>query len=250
MPEIDVLDGEWCIKPPAGQNLQIGYSGWSGKVQIVGGEFDAHQIGETADVLYGGDMSGDSAGLGVKLLSADGTKHFAYAVYADDGGAELDAGWVSGIFGSMVIYTAVTPSCNLSAFGVTGQLHVGASVATIGNLCGVYGIAECDGSEAINGNFFGGLFGATLGASATIGSGYYTGGVMIGGNYQGTHTGKAVAIFVQNPTGAKQFDAFAAIGQDSQYAGCVTAGAVGGSQTHKLKIYMGGTLMYIPLNTA
>ncbi len=211
---------------------------------------DQVQIGNTADVLYGGDMSGDSAGDGIQLSSADGTKHFAHAVYADDGGQELGAGWVSSIFGSYVIYTAVTPSCNLSAFGVTGQLHVGASVASIGNLAGVYGIAECDGSEVISANYFGGLFGVTLGASAEIGSGYYCGGVMIGGNYQGTHTGKAVAVFVQNPTGAKQFDAFVALGQDSQMAGCVVAAAVGGSNTHKIKAYLGGTLGYIPWYTA
>jgi hypothetical protein len=195
-------------------------------------------------------MSGDAAGDAILLDSADGKKHFALSVYGDDGGTELGAGWTSAIFGSQVIYTAVTPSVNLSAFGVTGQLHVGASVTSIGNLAGVYGIAECDGSETINANYFGGCFGAVLGGSATIGSGYYTGGIIIGGNYSGTLTGHAVGIFLQNPTSTAKFNAAFAFGQDTAYAGVVTAAAVGGSNTHKLKVYAGGTMYYIPMYTS
>src|SRR3990170_2619427 len=168
-------------------------------------------IGETADILYGGDMTNDTEGMGIPVISADGDQHFALSVYADDAGDELAAGWVSSIFGSMKIYEAVTPSANLSAFGVTGQLHLAASVSTIGNLCGLYGIAE---------------------------------------TVSGTTTGIVVPIFIQNPTSTAQFDAAFAFGQDSQFAGCVTVAAVGGSNTHKLKVYAGGTLYYIPMYTA
>ena len=250
MPEIDILDGIWTVAPPAGKILRIGDT-TNGYFDFMNGRgITKQKIGNTADVLYGGDMSGDSVRMGIVLVSGDGVNHFAQAVYADDGGTKLAAGWVSAIFGSMVIYTAVTPSVNLSAFGISGQLHVGANVASIGILAGVFGVAECDGSEVINANYFGGNFGVTLGASAEIGAGYYCGGIIVGGNLQGTHTGKAVGMFIQNPTGAKQFDGAFAFGQDSQMAGCVTVAAVGGSNTHKLKVYVGGTLMYIPIYTA
>jgi len=207
-------------------------------------------IGETADILYGGDMTNDTEGMGIPVISADGDQHFALSVYADDAGDELAAGWVSSIFGSMKIYEAVTPSANLSAFGVTGQLHLAASVSTTGNLCGLYGIAETVSGVTVTGNFFGAVLGAVLPSGATIASSYYTGGLMIGGNYAGTTTGIVVPIFIQNPTSTAQFDAAFAFGQDSQFAGCVTVAAVGGSNTHKLKVYAGGTLYYIPMYTA
>jgi len=133
--------------------------------------------------------------------------------------------------------------------GLTGRLHIGASVTSIGNLAGVFGVVEGDGSEVITANAFGVLAGFTLGASETIATGYYMGGLMIGGSNNGTTDGKVVAIFVQNPSG-NQFDAFAALGQDSQMAGCVVAAAVGGSNTHKIKMYIGGTLGYVPWYTA
>lgn len=208
-------------------------------------------LGNTNDVTYGGDMSGDTAGTGITLSSADSSKkHFAMAVYGDDNGSELAAGWVSSIFGSFVQYGAITPSANVSMFGVTGQVHVGAAIATIGNIAGVYGIAECDSAVTIAGNMFGGCFGASVPSGTTLSAGYYTGGIIIGGSYGGTISGKAVGIFLQNPGSTKQFDAAFAFGQDSQFAGCVVVAAVGGSQTHKLKVYAGGTLYYIPLHTA
>src|SRR3989304_2981935 len=124
-------------------------------------------IGETADILYGGDMSNDTEGMGIPVISADGDQHFALSVYADDSGDELAAGWVSSIFGSMKIYEAVTPSVNLSAFGVTGQVHAAANVASTGNLAGVFGVAETVSGVTIDANFFGGEFGATLPSGAT-----------------------------------------------------------------------------------
>lgn len=207
-------------------------------------------IGATRDILYGGDMTSDVAGDGIQVISADGDQHFALAVYADDADTELGAGWVSSIFGSMKVYEAVTPSANLSAFGVTGQLHLAANVATTGNLCGVYGVAETVSGVTVTGNFFGAVFGATIPSGATLADGYYAGGIIIGGSYAGTTTGKVVGIFLQNPSSTAQFDAAFAFGQDSQMAGVITAAAVSGSQTHKLKVYAGGTMYYIPLHTA
>ncbi len=207
-------------------------------------------IGQTADILYCGDVSSDTEGMGIPVISADGDQHFALSVYADDSDNELGAGWVSSIFGSMKIYEAVTPSANLSAFGVTGQIHLAASVASTGNICGLYGVAETVSGVTVTANFFGAVLGATLPSGATLAGSYYAGGLIIGGSYAGTTTGIVVPIFIQNPTSTAQFDAAFAFGQDSQFAGVVTVAAVGGSNTHKLKVYAGGTLYYIPMYTA
>lgn len=209
-------------------------------------------IGGTNDVTYGGDMSGDSEDLGITVKSENGDQHFALAVYADDGGDELTTGWVSAIFGSTVIYEAIdTASANVSAFGVTGQTHIDASVASIGNIGGVYGVVETSGAGVtITHNIMGGLFGATLASGDTLASGYYASAIQLGGSYSGTSTGRLVGIFFQNPGGTEDFDYAFAFGQDTAYAGVVTVAAVSGSQTHKLKVLAGGTAYYIPMYTA
>ena len=207
-------------------------------------------IGGTKDVLYGGDVSNDTAGDGIALVAADGDQHFALMINADDGGTALTAGWVSTIFGGFKNHTAITGGPNVSVHGVTGQVHMGASINSTGNFCGVYGIAETvSGVTITNTNFFGGNFGATIPSGATLAAGAWAGGIVVSGNYGGTTTGKVVGMHFMNPSGA-YFDGAFSFGQNSAYAGCVATGAVGGSQTHKLKVFMGGTAMYIPMNTS
>ena len=205
-------------------------------------------MGGTNDLLYGGDVSNDVAGDGLTVVSADGDQHFGLAVYADENDTALTAGWVSTIFGSMKTYNAITGSPNVSAFGVTGQMHVGASLTSIGNICGVYGIAETVSGVTIGAQFFGGLFGASLPSGATINTSYACGGIIIGGSYGGTTTGDVLGIYFQNP-GTGDFDGI--FGLDSRN---VTDGAVGGSNTKKIKVraLVGGTwtTYYIPLNTS
>ena len=207
-------------------------------------------LGGTNDELYGGDMSNDVAGDGLTVSSVDGKKHFGLAVYADENDTALTAGWVSTGFFSLKTYNAVTGSPNVSAFGLTGQVHVAASLTSIGNICGVYGLAETVSGVTVPVVFFGGLFGATVPSGATIPSGGYCGGIIIGGNYAGTTTGKVVAIYLQNPTSSANFDAAFAFGQNAEFAGVVDVAAVGGSNTHKLKVYAGGTMYYIPMYTS
>lgn len=208
------------------------------------------RIGETDDFQYGGDMSNDDSGDGILVESADGFKHFALDVFADDGGAALTAGWVSAGFFSMKTYAAVSGSPNLSAFGVTGQIHLAASLTSIGNICGVYGIAETVSGVTVPAVFFGGLFGATVPSGATVPAGGYCGGIIIGGNYGGTLTGNVVGIFFQNPGSTANFDYAFAFGQNSEFAGMVEVAAVGGSNTHKLKVIAGGTDFFIPMYTS
>ena len=215
-----------------------------------GGANARMRVGETADFTYGGDVSSDSAGDGIRVEGADGFKHFAYDVYADDGGTALTAGWVSSGFFSMKNYAAVTGGINLSTFGLTGQFHAGASISSIGNICGIFGVAETVTGVTLSCNFFGAVLGATIPSGATLSANYYAGGLIIGGNYAGTTTGNIVAIFLQNPTSTANFDYAFAFGQNAEYAGVVTVAAVGGSNTHKLKVIAGGTDFFIPMYTS
>ena len=243
MPEIDVLDSGWRITPPAGKNVVVTLSG-GGKFQVAGGDCEL-QVGDTEDETYGGDVSGDSAGDGVRVVSADGNKHFAHAVYADDGGKELAAGWVSTIFGSMKNYTAVTPSCNLSAFGVTGQMHAGASIASIGNIGGVYGVFETVTGVTLGCNVMGGLFGFNIPSGAVLSAGNIACGILISGNLSGTMTVDSAAIFIQNPTGS--FDYFAILSQNAQASKCGgdLDATVGDTPLGHVKVRLGGTAGFI-----
>lgn len=208
------------------------------------------RIGETDDFTYGGDISNDDSGDGILVESADGFKHFALDVYADDGGTALTAGWVSTGFFNFKNYAAVTGSINLSTFGLTGQLHIGASMNTIAQHCGIFGIMETvSGVTLANANFFGGFFAATIPSGATLASGAYGGAIIVSGSHGGTISGNLVGIHFMNPSGA-QFDYAFSFGQNSAFAGVVAVGAVGGSQTHKLKVLAGGTDYFIPMNTA
>ena len=208
------------------------------------------QVGETDDLLYGGDMSNDDAGDGITVVSADGKQHFGLAVYADDGDNALEAGWVSGGFFSMKNYNAIAGGINTSVIGLTGQVHAGASINSGGNVFGVAGWAETvSGVTITTAPFFGGNFSATIPSGATLAANTYAGGILISGSYGGTITGNLVGIYFQNPSNA-QYDYAFAFGQNAQFAGMVTVAAVGGSNTHKLKVIAGGTDYFIPMYTS
>jgi len=190
-----------------------------------------------------------SSGDGVTIVCTDGGQQRALMVCADDGGTALAAGWGQAILGSTEIYTTVSTG-NPSVFGTSGELWVNNSVTTTGNLSGLQGAAVCKTAKTVTGNIFGVTLGCVFPTGAVLASGYYTGGAIIGGNYEGTMTGKVTGIFFQNATGSTQFDYAFVFGQNTAYAGMVTVAAVGGSNTHKVKVQAGGTDYFIPLYTA
>jgi len=198
-------------------------------------------IGGTNDVLYGGDMSGDEAGSGILVDEGSGKKHFALAVYADDGGTVMTSGWVSAIFGSMVVYGAVVYPGNVSAFGVAGQVHLGAAQGSIGNLAGVYGCAEVDGSLSVGQWIFGGCFGITVPSGSTIA--YRAGGIIIGGSLGGTHTGVACPIFIQSPGSGAWDVVFSMDNLDT----ATDNTAHGSTAAGRWKVNQGGTTKYLHL---
>jgi hypothetical protein len=170
-------------------------------------------------------------------------------VCVDDGGTALTAGWCQAILGSTEVYTSFNAAA--SVFGTSGEVWLNESVTTTGNISGIQGAAVCKTGKTATANVFGVTLGTVWPTGAILASGYYTGGAIIGGHYAGTMTGDVVGIFFQNPTSAEQlFDYAFAFGQNTAYAGCVATGAVGGSQTHKLKVKMGTTDMFIPMNTS
>ncbi len=190
-----------------------------------------------------------SSGDGVTIVATDGGQQRALMVCVDDGGVALGAGWCQAILGSTEVYTQISTG-NPSIFGTSGELWLNHSVTSSGNMSGLQGAAVVKTLKTVVGN----LFGVTLGTvwpSGAIQTGGFTGGAILGGDYSGTMNGKVVGIFFQNPTSAGQmFDYAFKFGQNTAYAGVVASGAVGGSQTHKLKVQMGTTDMFIALSTA
>lgn len=222
------------------------YGATSGSYALWDESADALKLEEATLLLGGRASSGD----GVTVVATDGGQQRALLACADDGGTALGAGWCQAILGSMEVYTAVA-SGNPSIFGTSGELWLNESVTTTGNLSGIQGAAVVKTGKTVTGNIFGVTLGAVFPTGAVLASGYYTGGAIIGGHYAGTMTGNVVGIFFQNPTSAaQQFDYAFAFGQNDAFAGCVAVAAVGGSQTHKLKVIAGGTPYFIPMYTA
>jgi len=190
-----------------------------------------------------------SSGDGVTIVATDGGQQRALIACADDGGTALTAGWCQAILGSTEVYTTFNAAA--SVFGTSGEVWLNESVTTTGNISGIQGAAVMKTGKTATANVFGVTLGTVFPSGAILASGYYTGGAIIGGDYSGTMTGKVVGIFFQNPTSAgQQFDYAFAFGQNTAFAGCVTVAAVGGSQTHKLKVIAGGTDYFIPMYTA
>jgi hypothetical protein len=192
----------------------------------------------------------DDVGDGIPIVATDGGRQRGLLVCADDGGVALSTGWCQAVLGSTRVDTAVSTG-NPSIFGTSGELWVNNNLTTTGNLSGLQGAAVCAAGKTVTGNIFGVTLGCVFPSTAVLASSYYTGGAIICGHYEGTMTGKIVGIFFQNPTSAgTQFDYAFAFGQNSAYAGMVTVAAVGGSNTHKLKVIAGGTDFFIPMYTS
>jgi hypothetical protein len=190
-----------------------------------------------------------ASGDGVTIVATDGGQQRALMVCVDDGGTALTAGWCQAILGSTEVYTTFNAAA--SVFGTSGEVWLNESVTTSGNISGIQGAAVMKTGKTATANVFGVTLGTVWPTGAVLASGFYTGGAIIGGHYEGTMTGKVVGIFFQNPTSASQmFDYAFAFGQNDAFAGCVTVAAVGGSNTHKLKVIAGGTDFFIPMYTA
>jgi len=217
----------------------------SGSYMIWDQSTDALLLEEATLELGARTTSGD----GVSIVATDGGQQRALIACADDGGTALTAGWCQAILGSTEIYT--TFSAAASVFGTSGELWINESVTSTGNLSGLQGAAVMKTLMTATANVFGVTLGTVWATGSILASGYYTGGAIIGGHYAGTMTGDVVGIFFQNPTSPSQmFDYAFAFGQNDAFAGCVTVAAVGGSQTHKLKVQAGGTDYFIPMYTA
>ncbi len=203
-----------------------------------------YSIGGTNDVLYGGDMSGDAAGLGIPLVGTGATQQFALAVFADDGGTAVSSGWVSAGFFSYVNYAAQAAG---SAIGLTGQVHIGANFTAGDNVVGVYGLSECDSAETISAHVFGGQFGVTASAG-TFSANYRVAAVSLSASMNGSTTNGTVTGLQFMNRSAGGFDAAMSFGT---VAGDITG--TGADQTADasediyghIKILVGADTCYI-----
>ena len=217
----------------------------SGSYMIWDQSTDALLLEEATLELGARAASGD----GVTIVATDGGQQRALIACADDGGTALTAGWCQAILGSTEVYTTFDAAA--SVFGTSGEVWLNNSVTSTGNISGLQGAAVMKTLKTATANVFGVTLGTVWATGSVLASGYYTGGAIIGGHYAGTMTGKVCGIFFQNPTSASQmFDYAFVFGQNDAFAGCVTVAAVGGSQTHKLKVQAGGTDYFIPMYTA
>lgn len=203
-------------------------------------------IGGTNDLLYGGDMSGDYAGMGITLTGGSASdSHFALAVYADDDGTAIPSGWVSTGFFSYVNYAAQAAG---SAFGLTGQIHLGAEFTACDNLGGIYGLAECDSAETVNGHVYGGMFGVSLSAG-TYGSSYVLAGAQVSAKQAGATTNGTVAgIHFLSGTGCGMDVAMyfgTGFNVDTTGGGFDLTATVGDAALGHVKVKLGTTLGYI-----
>ena len=86
MKGFELLDGIWTLDTGG---LDLNFVLGNGR-QYQDGVLK-NQLGRTNDETYGGDISGDTAGLGIKVDSADGNEHFA-AFGQDRAGRSLGLG--------------------------------------------------------------------------------------------------------------------------------------------------------------
>jgi hypothetical protein len=139
-------------------------------------------------------------------LSGSANNKFALAVYADDGGTAVTENWVSAGFFSYVNHAA--HSGGSSAFGLTGQFHIGAALTGAANFAGVFGVIECDSAETVSAHVYGGQFAVILSAG-TYASGYKLSALSVTVNTAGATTnGITSGIFFAN----------AATGMDAAFA--------------------------------
>ena len=200
-------------------------------------------LGRTADETYGGDMSGDSAGMGITVGGGSRT-NFALAVYADDNETAIASGWCSAGFFSYVNYAAQATG---SAIGVTGQVHIGANFTACDNVAGVYGVTECDSAQTVNAHVFGGQFGVVLSAG-TYGTGYKISGISVSCNTNGATTNAIVSGIQFMNAAAGGMDAamtFGTTAGDITGAGCDAAATVGDTPLGHVIVYIGATKGYI-----
>ncbi len=227
--------------------LDVKFFGATSGSYMLWDQSEDHLDLEEATIQVGARASG---GDGVTIVATDGGQQRALLVCVDDGGVALSTGWCQAILGSTEVYTAISTG-NPSIFGTSGELWINHNVTSTGNLAGLQGaVVLKTGKTLTAGKAFGVTLGCVFVSGAVLHSTSFTGGVLIGGHYEGTMDGKIVGIFFENPTGATQYDYAFKFGQDTKYAGMIASGAVGGSQTHKVKVQMGTTDMFIALSTA
>jgi hypothetical protein len=131
-----------------------------------------------------------------------------------------------------------------------GQVKIDAVIETSGHVAGVEGYVEASATGEFKGAFTGVRGVVDLPSGAVISSGKFVSGLMAYSvDLGGTHTGKAVAIDVPTP-GAGTWDALLHIGASSGTTAAGTTKTTPTGVDNWIKVYVDGTVNYIPCFTS
>jgi hypothetical protein len=160
-------------------------------------------IGTTAKFRQG-TFHSDTAGSGIVLSAAVTAAH---RIYADDGGAKLGAGEKRVGISRFLYATSDTDATDQTMSGYVGQVKVANDLTIGGNLSGLCGYLEVAATKTlIGGRVAQGSIASALWArldvpaTGVIGTDAVVSGLGISANIGGTHTGKAAAIHIPNPS--------------------------------------------------
>jgi hypothetical protein len=138
-------------------------------------------------------------------------------------GKSFTEGFLYGAQGKVTLAGTIAEGAAARIAGCLGQVDLSSGTVTLGQVCAVWGDLQGNPTLTVNDQVYVGRFTNSMGA------------------------GKKAQAF-QLLYGAADF--FLEAGADGGTADWVVVAAVGGSQSHKLKVNVMGTTFYIPLNTA
>jgi hypothetical protein len=201
------------------------------------------------DIVYWGNKGAilvgkfsSVAGPGIKVSSA---RTAALKVHGDDGEVINTTGTVRALQGRLLL-TAVHTGATFC--GVQGQIKMIAS-ATGANpdwACGVWGYAEAIATSTVK-KLFGVRATVDVPSGVTIGTGSWVAGLAIDSIYlDGTHTGKAVCIYVPEPV-AGDWDAFMEIAAANTCVNASSTKSTPSGVDNWLVIQVGGVDHYVPM---
>lgn len=189
---------------------------------------------------YFGRFHATAAGYGIKL---NANRTWAIRGNADDGGVALATGQAY-LFGSRRTLLTYAHTGNLSAYGGCDRCSITADLSGVtGFVGGHWGYLQLLAGAKVN------VGGAVLGQIDVPTNADVTNVIscfIANVNHLVSHTGKAVAVHVTNPSSSGLLDGFAAFGTSgNDGTGCI-ASADGNGAYKYIYVYIAGTRYRIP----
>jgi len=205
----------------------------------------------SAGQLIKGVFNATTAGYGLKLTTA---RTWIERGNADDGGAVISGSGAAYLFGSRRLLLTAAQTGNNSWYGGCDRVEVNSDCSAVtGHVAGHWGYLEMKASSKVN---VAGAVRGQIDCPSTAVVGTLAGAFMAASNdLSGTHTGPICAMAVTTPV-AGSWDGLVGI----QSTECVVTSFTGNTtfaanskgsftQVGQIKIYVGGSLYYIPYGT-